>query len=122
MVMPKLGESVTEGTISTWLVKEGDKVQKYDPIADVMTDKVNAEIPSSYPRNIQKLGVVEGETLEVGELIRYIETESREGDSEDQPTAQSSVQPRKETTSAINSSSMRNRYSPAVLNLAQQHD
>lgn len=122
MVMPKLGESVTEGTISTWLVKEGDKVQKYDPIADVMTDKVNAEIPSSYTGTIQQLVVPEGETVEVGELICYIETESIEGESEEQPTAQSSEQPSKEKTSADNSSSMRNRYSPAVLNLAQKHD
>src|SRR5699024_4014745 len=122
MVMPKLGESVTEGTISTWLVKEGDKVQKYDPIADVMTDKVNAEIPSSYTGTIQQLVVPEGETVEVGELICYIETESIEGESEEQPTAQSSEQPSKEKTNADNSSSMRNRYSPAVLNLAQKQD
>ena len=43
MKMPQLGESVTEGTISKWLVSIGDKVNKYDPIAEVMTDKVNAE-------------------------------------------------------------------------------
>src|SRR5699024_3994344 len=122
MVMPKLGESVTEGTISTWLVKEGDKVQKYDPIADVMNDKVNAEIPSSYTGTIQQLVVQEGETVEVSELICYIETEKTEGETEEQPTAQSSEQPSKEKTSADNSSSMRNRYSPAVLNLAQIHD
>jgi len=122
MVMPKLGESVTEGTISTWLVQEGDKVQKYDPIADVMTDKVNAEIPSSYTGTIQQLVVPEGETVEVGELICYIETESIEEESEELPTAQLSEQPSTEKTSDDNSSSMRNRYSPAVLNLAQKHD
>ena len=48
ITMPQLGESVTEGTISRWLVKVGDHVNKYDPIAEVMTDKVNAEIPSSF--------------------------------------------------------------------------
>src|SRR5699024_7344644 len=64
----------------------------------------------------------EGETVEVGELICYIETEKTEGETEEQPTAQSSEQPSKEKTSADNSSSMRNRYSPAVLNLAQKHD
>ena len=47
MTMPQLGESVTEGTISKWLVSVGDHVNKYDPIAEVMTDKVNAEVPSS---------------------------------------------------------------------------
>src|SRR5699024_8651691 len=62
------------------------------------------------------------ETVEVGELICYIEAESIEGVSEEQPTAQSSEQASKEKTSADNSSSMRNRYSPAVLTLAQKHD
>src|SRR5699024_8536072 len=103
MVMPKLGESVTEGTISTWLVKEGDKVQKYDTIADVMTDKVNAEITTSYTRTIKQLVVQEGETVKVGKLICYIETEKTERETEEQPTAQSSEQPSKEKTSADNS-------------------
>ncbi len=48
ITMPQLGESVTEGTIESWLVKPGDFVNKYDPLAEVMTDKVNAEIPSSF--------------------------------------------------------------------------
>lgn len=52
MTMPQLGESVTEGTISKWLVAPGDKVNKYDPIAEVMTDKVNAEVPSSFTGTI----------------------------------------------------------------------
>lgn len=45
ITMPQLGESVTEGTIEKWLVKPGDTVKKYDPLAEVVTDKVNAEIP-----------------------------------------------------------------------------
>ncbi|NLI69080.1 MAG: hypothetical protein GX374_10590, partial [Bacilli bacterium] len=55
--MPKLGESVTEGTITTWLVKEGDYVNKYDPIAEVMTDKVNAEVPSTFSGTIKEIVV-----------------------------------------------------------------
>lgn len=73
--MPQLGESVTEGTISKWLVKAGDKVNKYDPLAEVMTDKVNAEIPSSFTGIIKELIAQEGDTLAVGELICTIETE-----------------------------------------------
>ena len=53
--MPQLGESVTEGTISKWLVSVGDKVNKYDPLAEVMTDKVNAEVPSSFTGVIKEL-------------------------------------------------------------------
>lgn len=75
MTMPQLGESVTEGTISKWLVAPGDKVNKYDPIAEVMTDKVNAEVPSSFTGTITELVGEEGQTLQVGEVICKIETE-----------------------------------------------
>ena len=47
ITMPKLGESVVEGTINKWLVQEGDKVQQYDPILEITTDKVDTEIPCS---------------------------------------------------------------------------
>lgn len=75
MTMPQLGESVTEGTISKWLVAPGDKVNKYDPIAEVMTDKVNAEVPSSFTGTITELVGEEYQTLQVGEVICKIETE-----------------------------------------------
>ena len=55
IIMPQLGESVTEGTISKWLISVGDHVNKYDPLAEVMTDKVNAEIPSSFEGVIKEL-------------------------------------------------------------------
>ena len=73
--MPQLGESVTEGTISKWLVSVGDKVNKYDPLAEVMTDKVNAEIPSSFTGTIKELVAEDGDTLSVGEIICTIEIE-----------------------------------------------
>ncbi len=73
--MPQLGESVTEGTISTWLVSVGDQVNKYDPLAEVMTDKVNAEVPSSFTGVIKELIAGEGDTLAVGEIICTIEIE-----------------------------------------------
>ncbi|MDX1772051.1 MAG: biotin/lipoyl-containing protein, partial [Planococcaceae bacterium] len=53
--MPQLGESVTEGTIEKWLVQPGDKVNKYDSLAEVNTDKVTAEIPSSFTGVIKEL-------------------------------------------------------------------
>ncbi|MBD0837060.1 2-oxo acid dehydrogenase subunit E2, partial [Aestuariibaculum suncheonense] len=81
MTMPQLGESVTEGTISKWLVQPGDTVKKYDPLAEVMTDKVNAEVPSSFSGTIKELVAGEGDTLSVGELICYIETEGEGGAS-----------------------------------------
>lgn len=76
--MPQLGESVTEGTISKWLVSIGDQVNKYDPLAEVMTDKVNAEIPSSFAGVIKELSAAEGDTLSVGEIICLIDVNDSE--------------------------------------------
>jgi 2-oxoisovalerate dehydrogenase E2 component (dihydrolipoyl transacylase) len=67
--MPQLGESVTEGTIGQWLVKPGDSVKKYQPIAEVITDKVNAEIPAPADGTMVSLDVAEGTTVKVGTLI-----------------------------------------------------
>lgn len=125
MKMPQLGESVTEGTISKWLVSIGDKVNKYDPIAEVMTDKVNAEVPSSYTGVIKELLAEEGDTLQVGEVICRIEVEAVAVEQEkniqpkDSLYANDHQQAEKEETEK---KTMKNRYSPAVLRLAQEHD
>ncbi|HET7627481.1 MAG TPA: dihydrolipoamide acetyltransferase family protein [Bacillales bacterium] len=122
--MPQLGESVTEGTISKWLVKEGDSVKKYDPIAEVMTDKVNAEIPSSFTGTIKELVAGEGETLEVGELVAYIEVEGAATPAEDVPQSTQVREKPSETggsESTGGDESMKKRYSPAVLRLAQEN-
>ena len=73
ITMPQLGESVTEGTIEKWFVKPGDKVNKYDPLAEVNTDKVNAEIPSSFSGVIKELIAVEGQTLPIGAVLCTID-------------------------------------------------
>ena len=72
ITMPKLGESVVEGTINKWLVQEGDKVQQYDPILEITTDKVDTEIPCSTSGTILKLLVSEGDTVKVGVLLGWI--------------------------------------------------
>ncbi len=124
ILMPKLGESVTEGTITSWLVKEGDHVQKYDPLAEVMTDKVNAEIPASFTGTISEITAQEGEVIAVHELIGYIETE--ENDDEVVETVENNEQ-QLEKNSEVDVAdstdhSMKNRYSPAVLKLASEHN
>jgi len=86
--MPQLGESVTEGTISRWLVQSGDHVNKYDPLAEVMTDKVNAEIPSSFTGTIEQLLVEEGTTLAVGETICTIKTDEADGEDSNETTVE----------------------------------
>lgn len=122
--MPQLGESVTEGTISKWLVSPGDKVNKYDPLAEVMTDKVNAEIPSSFTGIVKELIAAEGDTLGVNEVICTIEVDGQK--NEDEPTHQVDQLSSSNQEQAIPSQTVKNndrklRYSPAVLKLAQSH-
>ncbi|PAD22137.1 dihydrolipoamide acetyltransferase family protein [Terribacillus saccharophilus] len=121
ITMPKLGESVTEGTISTWLVKPGDQVSKYDAIAEVMTDKVNAEIPSSFTGVIKELVVSEGDTVEVGTLICTIETEEA-GEKKETDNLSSAAAETQSSSTATDDTAMKSRYSPAVMRLAQEND
>src|SRR3954447_1604593 len=72
--MPQLGESVTEGTVDKWLKHEGDFVKRDEPLVEVVTDKVNAEIPSPFEGKLVKIAVSEGETVRVGAVIAQIET------------------------------------------------
>ncbi|WP_309087597.1 dihydrolipoamide acetyltransferase family protein [Domibacillus sp.] len=118
MKMPKLGESVTEGTITKWLVAPGDYVNKYDPIAEVLTDKVTADIPSSFAGVISEIVAKEDEKMAVGEVICTIETEAATKEPEKQPEAQTFV---KGETSAQSAADQSSRYSPAVLKLSQLH-
>jgi len=133
ILMPQLGESVTEGTIEKWLVKPGDKVNKYDPIAEVVTDKVNAEIPSSFTGTIKEIIATEGEALQVGTIICSVEvigaetksvvsqpiTDNSSADNSKQNNHTSTAEKKK---SPIADSSNKKRYSPAVLRLAQEHN
>ncbi|MFJ5562565.1 dihydrolipoamide acetyltransferase family protein [Lysinibacillus xylanilyticus] len=142
ITMPQLGESVTEGTIEKWLVKPGDTVKKYDPLAEVVTDKVNAEIPSSFEGVITELLAEEGQTLPVGAIVCSVEIA---GDSELPPppppkksavsTAilnagvqkkQETQQTQQTTTATVASQKTvrkdKVRYSPAVLRLAQEYE
>jgi 2-oxoisovalerate dehydrogenase E2 component (dihydrolipoyl transacylase) len=73
--MPQLGESVTEGTIERWLVKEGDTVEQYDPLFEVVTDKVNAEVPAEIAGTITKIMVSDGETVAVGTPLAEIDAD-----------------------------------------------
>ncbi|WEZ09655.1 dihydrolipoamide acetyltransferase family protein [Priestia flexa] len=117
--MPQLGESVTEGTISKWLVAVGDQVNKYDPLAEVMTDKVNAEVPSSFTGVIKEIIAAEDETLPVGETLCLIEVEG----ASSADTAQNAPKETNEKVSLPNTADQSNkkRYSPAVLRLSQEH-
>jgi 2-oxoisovalerate dehydrogenase E2 component (dihydrolipoyl transacylase) len=76
--MPKLGESVTEGPIGKWLKQPGEKVDKYDLLVEVQTDKVNTEIPAEVSGTLKEIKVKEGDTVPVGALLAVFETAESE--------------------------------------------
>src|SRR6185437_16333064 len=74
VTMPQLGESVAEGTIGKWLKKPGDSVEKYEPLLEVITDKVNAEVPSPFAGVLKEILVEEGATVPNNAEIAVIKT------------------------------------------------
>lgn len=132
--MPKLGESVHEGTIEQWLVEVGDKIEEYEPICEVITDKVTAEVPSTEAGTITKILVEAGETISVGTPICEIEAEGEANTSDESNNDTSSETSAKEETPAKaeqpqQASAPKNenqplnngRYSPVVFKLASEH-
>src|SRR2546430_5964727 len=94
--MPKLGESVTEGTIGKWLKQPGDKVNKYDLLVEVQTDKVNTEIPSPVAGTLKEVKVEEGQTVPIGTLLAVFDT--ADGEAAAQPSAPAAPKPAQATT------------------------
>ncbi len=124
--MPQLGESVTEGTLGKWLKKVGDTVAKYEPLVEVITDKVTAEIPSDFDGVLSEILIQEGETVSVGTVVCRVQEEGREA-SVHTPQVQASNE---RTDTAVDSlpagqnvsSTKSGRFSPAVLKLAQENN
>jgi len=78
IILPKLGESIIEATITKWLKKPGDMIEEDDPIVEIATDKVDSEIPSPVEGRLIKTFYNEGEVVPVGKVIAIIDTESGE--------------------------------------------
>src|SRR5881396_1590517 len=72
--MPQLGETVVEGTITKWLKKEGETVERDEPLFEISTDKVDTEVPSPLAGTLVQIKVPEGETVSVGTELAMIET------------------------------------------------
>ena len=127
--MPKLGESVHEGTIEQWLVQVGDTVEEYDPLCEVITDKVTAEVPSSYAGKITKINVEAGETISIGTVICEMAVEGNDTAQEDtahskaQPPTQTEPSPSTNQGHSVSENHPKNngRYSPVVFKIASQH-
>ena len=76
VMMPQMGESIAEGTMSRWMKKVGDAVKRDEPIFEISTDKVDAEIPAPNAGTLAEVLVQEGETVAVGTVVARIETEA----------------------------------------------
>src|SRR5580692_8884430 len=79
IVMPQMGESIFEGTITKWLKKPGDKVQRDEPLFEISTDKVDAEIPAPASGILQDIKVVEGNTVQVNTVVGTIAADGEAG-------------------------------------------
>src|SRR3954471_24502106 len=75
IIMPQMGESIAEGTLSKWLKKVGDEVKRDEPIFEISTDKVDAEIPAPAAGVLAEIIVKEGETVAVQTVVARLETE-----------------------------------------------
>jgi len=76
VIMPQMGESIAEGTLTRWLKKPGDKVARDEPIFEISTDKVDAEIPSPAAGTLAEIKVQEGQTVPINTVVAQIETEA----------------------------------------------
>src|SRR5262250_3152324 len=75
VIMPQMGESIFEGTLTKWLKKPGDKVQRDEPLFEISTDKVDAEIPAPASGVLKEVKVPEGTTVQVNTVVGVIDAE-----------------------------------------------
>lgn len=133
LIMPKMGESITEATILKWLKKEGDAVNLDEAVLEIATDKVDSEVPSPVAGIIQKILFSEGDVVAVGKAVAVLETEAAVGDSGNkQPIKSADVKPvtsnskpvtniqQPATRNPLPATSSDRFYSPLVLNIARQ--
>lgn len=131
VTMPQLGESLVSATIDQWLKKPGDDVDMYEPLCELITDKVNAELPSTVKGTLVKILAGAGETIEVGAAICLIETEGEASNEPEEMSAPASLGVGQAQRSARPSgvaaaaqfeanAPMKTRYSPAVQKIAAE--
>ncbi len=130
IIMPELGESVHEGTVTTWLKKEGDSVKEDEPIVEIMTDKVNTELPAPASGVLTKIMIPEGSPVEVFSVMGIIDDGS--GGSSSAASAPSESKPTSESAPAAESAPVQNPeasssddrkwYTPVVRAMAKEHN
>ncbi len=96
VVMPQMGESIFEGTITKWLKKTGDAVQKDEPLFEISTDKVDAEIPSPVAGVLAEIKAPEGTTVEVNTVVAVVNDEAEKGGEKQENVAEAAAPKAKE--------------------------
>src|SRR6266480_3423590 len=87
IVMPQMGESIVEGTITKWLKKPGDKIQRDEPLFEISTDKVDAEIPAPASGVLSEIKVTEGTTVQVNTVVGTISSDGESPKAAPKPAA-----------------------------------
>ena len=133
IIMPQLGESVSEGVVGRWLKHEGDRVERDEPLVEIITDKVNAEIPAVASGVLKHIAVQEGQTVAVGAEIAVLDEDGAAPAADrpppladtggffsaDEPAADAPPPP--SSAAADHDSGPSVRTSPLVRRLAQEH-
>lgn len=137
LIMPKMGESIMEATILTWLKKPGDKIEQDESVLEVATDKVDTEVPSTHAGILKEILAKEGEVVKVGKPIAIITTEASVGNSATPVTPEPKKESRKVAKEVaepvVNGSngvshattdfkSSNRFYSPLVKNIAKEEN
>ena len=130
VVMPQMGESIVEGTITKWMKQIGDKVERDEPLFEISTDKVDSEVPAPVAGVLQEIFVQEGETVEINTLVARI-GDGSDGNKEEAPAEPSRQEPAASPQATQAASAVVNgkpdgdkriRSSPLVRRLAKEHD
>ena len=138
VVMPQMGESIAEGTIVRWIKKVGDDVDRDEPLFEISTDKVDAEIPSPAAGRLAEIRVKEGETVPVNSVVAVIGTageavagapapvaragEAAAGAGAPAPTATSAAAPPEDEDGDGADDPHRQKSSPLVRRIAREHN
>lgn len=133
MVMPKMGESIMEGTILNWLKQVGDRIEQDESVLEVATDKVDTEVPATHSGVLQEILVQKGQVVPVGSPIAIINTEKENGSTptpiqeKKEEVVTKTIEPKQEPVAAIPTFTKEQNqsgkfYSPLVLNIARQEN
>lgn len=134
MVMPKMGESIMEGTVLSWLKQEGEAIEADESVLEVATDKVDTEVPATHGGILKEILVQEGDVVAVGSVIAKIETEASVEDaapSSEAPAPKAAEAVNTQITAAVTATASNGHavldkpasdrfYSPLVMNIARQ--